>query len=143
MGLIAAVAAAPLAAQNSVQLSRAVFVERLSDDNLSRTIEPAGRLLKGETVLLVVEWQSPPASGSFEVSSPIPPELQYLGSSYDRQLVSIDGGKSWGRIGSLRVDDQYGKRLASVEDVTHLRWNVSSQTATRGRGQITYSAIVR
>ena len=143
IGFLLGLASTPLSAQNSVKLSRAVFVERLSDDNLSKMVEPANQLKRGETVLLVVEWQSPPTGGSFEVSSHIPAELQYRGSSDDRQIVSIDGGRSWGEIGSLRISDAYGQRFATVEDVTHLRWQVSSRNAAYGRGQITYSAIVR
>ncbi len=139
LGLGLAVASAPLAAQSSVKLSRAVFVERISPENSARVIEPAGSLRSGETVLLVVEWRSTSTNKPFTVSSPIPEKLQYRGSSHDGQLVSVDGGKSWGRIGFLRV----GSRLASVEDVTHLRWNVSSRTAARRRGQMTFSAIVR
>ena len=143
IGLLMGLASSPLAAQNSIELSRAVFVERLSEDNLSKVIEPASQLQRGETVLLVVEWQNPPSGGSFEVSSQIPAELQYRGSSDDRQVVSIDGGRSWGRIGALRISDAYGQRFATVEDVTHLRWLISSRNAAYGRGQITYSAIVR
>ena len=44
-----------------------------------------------------------------------------------------------GRIGTLR----YGMRLATPEDVTHVRWRVPADHAAAGRGQIAYSGIVR
>ena len=139
MGLALAASATTLAAQDRILLSRAVFVERQSGQDADRMVERANVFHPGETVILVVEWQTRERGNSFTVSSRIPAGLQYRASSSDAQTVSIDGGKNWGRIGSLRI----GNRLASVEDVTHLRWNVPKSQTISGRGKFTYSAIVR
>jgi hypothetical protein len=53
--------------------------------------------------------------------------------------VSVDGGKTWGKLGKLRI----GSRLATPEDVTHVRWRISAAHAALGRGDIAYSGIVR
>jgi len=143
IGLVLACTGTSLSAQNAVQLSRAVFVERFSADFGGNTIERATEFRKGETVVFVVEWQTAPTDSPFAVSSPIPKTLQYRGSSHDAQAVSVDGGRNWGTIGALTISDQYGLRLASPEDVTHLRWTISANTAANGNGQFTYSAIVR
>ena len=47
--------------------------------------------------------------------------------------------KRWGKLDDLRI----GNRIATPEDVTHVRWHVPANQAARGAGEITYSAIVR
>lgn len=131
------------AVKAQIELSRAAYVERLSDNGKIRSIEPATSLSRGDTVVLVVDWRSDGARKSFVVSSPIPKHLKFKSSSHDGQIVSIDNGRSWGRIGTLRVNDRFGSRRASVEDVTHLRWTIPSHQSANGSGKITYSAIVR
>ena len=145
--LLACALGTPALAQKGVALQSAVFVERIGhtgDGRVERRIEPASRLASGDKVVLMVEWQaSGDARGSFAVTSPIPRSLSFQRTSHERTEVSVDGGRNWGELGTLTVRDADGTRLASPEDVTHLRWRVSPRDAVRGRGRVTYSAIVR
>ena len=77
------------------------------------------------------------------MTSPVPRSLAYQEASLDGAEVSTDGGRSWGKLGQLRIRDAGGVRLASPEDVTDLRWHVSGREAAQGKGRVTYSAIVR
>lgn len=140
---IAMACAAPLFAGGTIELTRSVFHERISESRAGRTVVPAQELRKGDNVILIVRWNSKERKEAFTVSAAIPSTLTYRASSVDEQTVSIDGGKSWGRLNSLMIRDGTGKRLASPEDVTHLRWRISAVQAARGSGQLTYSAIVR
>jgi hypothetical protein len=141
--LLAGVLTAPALAQGmAVSLQSAVFVERLghtNDGRVERRIEPASQLKRGDRVVLMVEWLAKPASKGFAVTSKIPRTIMFQDASLDGAQVSVDGGKRWGEIGDLKI----GARLASPEDVTHLRWQVSATDARRGMGRMTYSAIVR
>ena len=69
----------------------------------------------------------------------MPRAISYQTSSRGDVEVSVDGGRTWGRLGVLKI----GLRLASPEDVTHVRWRISPQLASQGRGQIAYAGIVR
>ena len=138
--------AAPAMAQNAVSLESAVFVERTGqtgDGRVERRIEPATRLTRGDKVVLMVEWQAQNAGKGFAVTSPVPRTLAFQNASLDHAEVSADGGRSWGKLGELKVKDGGTLRLATPEDVTDLRWRVSEREAALGRGRITYSAIVR
>lgn len=116
--------AGPLQAQSHpVAIESAVFVER--SEGAGRTIEQAQSFRRGERVVTVLRWQAP--RGSYTVTSPVPPRLQFEGVSADAVDVSTDGGRSWRALAGTRP-----------ETVTHLRWRVGS-----GPGQLTYSAIVR
>lgn len=119
-----------------VALDSAVFVEKVSPGNV-RSLEPAVRLGRGDRVVTLVTWRRESGdSGQFTVTNPLPRKIAYQGSAQAGEQVSADGGVTWGTLGTLR----YGHRLATPEDVTHVRWRV---TANRSSGQIAYSGIVR
>lgn len=121
-----------------VALDSAVYVERIVP-NKGRLLQPANALKRGDRVVYVVSWTRMGGQGGFTVTNPLPRKVYYQGSADGREEVSLDGGRSWGRLDALRVGD----RLATPEDVTHVRWRVPANEAARGSGQITYSAIVR
>lgn len=125
-------------AQPNVATESAVFVERTEPGNL-RSLEPASRLNRGDRVVTVVTWYRMGGSGDFTITNPLPRAIAYQASARDDQEVSVDGGRSWGRLGEIR----YGNRLATPEDVTHVRWRIARGPAAQARGQIVYSGIVR
>ncbi len=126
--------AIPAQAGAPVALNSTVYVEH--SDAQSRVLQPASRLNPGDRVVTIVTWRREGAGSQFTLSNPLPRSLYYQGSANDDEEVSVDGGKNWGRIGSLRTGD----RLATPEDVTHIRWRIMSKQAS---GKIAYSAIVR
>ncbi len=134
---LAASLAAPALAAPPVALDSAVYVERVSDD--ARSLTPAQRLSRGDRVVYVTTWQRPSEPGGFTLTNPLPRHVAYQGSANSDEEVSADGGRTWGRIGTLQI----GARLALAEDVTHVRWRVTPATAAKGKGRIAWSAIVR
>lgn len=122
----------------AVTLDSAVFVEHALPDS-TRSLEPASRLNPGDRVVYVMRWYRLGGSGGFVVTNPLPRSVYFQGSANGDEEVSIDGGRSWGRLSALRI----GSRLATPEDVTHVRWRVAPARAAAGSGRIAYSAIVR
>jgi hypothetical protein len=121
-------------AQSDVRLGTAVFVERSSEN--ARILEPATRLSPGDRVVTVLSWHRDAPSGRFMLTNPLPRSIYYQGSASGDEQVSADGGRTWGRLGSLRI----GSRLVTPEDVTHVRWQIAANAPS---GTIAYSAIVR
>lgn len=122
------------ARQQPVQLASDIYVERLGDTN--RVLEPASRLRPGDRVVTIVTWKRAAGAGGFTVTNPLPRTVYYQESAAGDDEVSVDGGRSWGRLGSLRV----AGHLATPEDVTHIRWRIVTPAP---QGRIAYSAIVR
>jgi hypothetical protein len=121
-------------AKAPVSLDSAVFIERVESGNV-RSLEPAAQLNRGDRVVTLLSWRRDSGTGTFVVTNPVPRSIAYQGSAQPGEEVSADGGVTWGRIGTLH----YGERLATPEDVTHVRWRVNSGAS----GRIAYSAIVR
>ena len=136
LGGLAALAAAPAPAAPPVALDNAVFVERVTEQ--TRSLAPARRLSRGDRVVYVTSWRRA-GGGSFVLTYPLPRDVAYQGSAEGDEEVSADGGRTWGRLGSLRS----GARLALPDDVTHVRWRVALALAAQGKGRIAWSAIVR
>lgn len=121
-------------AKAEVTLGSAVFVERTAES--ARVLEPASRLSRGDRVVTVLSWQRSGPGGQFTLTNPLPRSVYYQGSANDDEEVSVDGGRSWGKLGVLKTDG----RMATPEDVTHLRWRIISPS---NAGRIAYSAVVR
>lgn len=136
--LLAIAAPATGFAAPTIALDSAVFVERTTPDS-ARSLEPAQDLSPGDRLVYLVKWHRLGGSGGFVVTNPLPRSVYFQSSANGNEEVSIDGGRSWGKLANLRI----GARIATPEDVTHVRWRVAPATAAKGSGRIAYSAIVR
>jgi hypothetical protein len=125
-------------ASPTVALNSAVFVERVTADR-TRNLVPARQLTRGDRVVYVLSWTKLAGDGGFTVTNPLPSRVAFQDSAADNAEISVDGGRSWGRMGTLRIAD----RLATPDDVTHVRWRIDRAIAAQRSGQIAYSAIVR
>lgn len=140
-GSLTCLAAGGVAAQSGIAIEKSAYIERaqFSAGKTVRALEPAQEVRKGDTLVLMLEWNAPGRKHSFAVSSRVPRDLAFQRSGGKAPQVSIDGGRNWGTLANLRI----GSRRASPEDVTHLRWQVSDAEAALGSGVLSYSAIVR
>ena len=142
----ALLAAAPAWAAEPVAVANQVYVERevAGDTGKARVLEPASALRRGDRLVYVVSWKAAGARAErFTITNPLPRTVAYQRSAHGRELVSVDGGRSWGKLAALRVRDGRGWRDATPEDVTHIRWHVPAQVAMAGSGKLTWSGIVR
>lgn len=139
LALMALASGAPLAAA-PVAVSNDVYVER--ENASARVLEPATTLRRGDRVIYVVSWRAA-RPDRFTITNPLPATVAYQGSADGAEQVSVDGGRTWGELGALRVRDRGAWRDATPEDVTHVRWQVPRQLALAGSGRLTWSGIVR
>jgi len=80
---------------------------------------------------------------NFVVTNPIPNGVMLAPEGAGDHSVSVDGGKTWGKLADLSVSTGEGATRAAVAgDVTHVRW-VLSEVAPGAAGKVTYNAIVR
>ena len=105
---------------------------------MARVLERADALHSGDRLVFVVSWNDADPAG-FTVTNPVPHSVVFQPDA--EADVSVDGGRSFGRLETLMLRDAHGTwRHANAEDITHVRWRIPAQ---RREGQLTYRGIVR
>ncbi len=149
LALLALLAPVAAFAADAVSLSSKVFVERVRQeaDGKTRTVrEEPGVVTPGDKIVIVLSYRNngaAPATG-FVVTNPIPNSVAFAGGESEGAIVSVDGGKSWGALASLRIANADGtSRPASQADVTHIRWTFARPIAAGASGQLSFRGVVK
>ena len=148
LALAALVAPVAAIAADKVELSSSVFVEKTALDSHGRqtvVLEEPTRVVPGDRLVFVLKYHNVgdrPAT-DFVVTNPMPRAVAFQKTLDGTEQVSIDGGKSWGRLKDLRTSTDGGYRAAVPEDVTHIRWNFSKAISAGYRGNLTFRGTVR
>ena len=80
---------------------------------------------------------------NFVVTNPVPEGIAVASSDAASLIVSVDGGKTWGKLATLTIKDAKGvARPAQATDVTHVRWTLATIAPGTG-GAVAYHAIVK
>ncbi|WP_284125106.1 hypothetical protein [Parerythrobacter aestuarii] len=146
--LVLAIPAAPALAQQPLQLSGDVMVEKtVVDDagNSSTELVKPDVVVPGDRLIFGTEYHNTGAEPveKFVVTNPLPSAVRLADDADPALVVSVDGGKSWGTLAELTVaSDDMVTRAASAADVTHVRWTLAVvQPGEKGR--LEYPAIIR
>ncbi len=82
--------------------------------------------------------------GSFVINNTVPNGASFAGVEEAWAVVSVDGGKQFGPLTTLRVRGADGKlRPAIPQDVTNVRWTFAQPVAAAAGGYVQYYAIVK
>jgi len=147
--IIAVTAASPSIAQTPqpVELKGDVKVrQRVMENGAEKQVLAEPKVVvPGDTLLFTTAYRnvSSQAVKNFVITNGVPVGVALAPDGEGTGQVSVDGGKSWGKLAALLVDDGAGgKRPAGPGDVTHLRW-VLAEIQPGANGQVTYQATVR
>jgi uncharacterized repeat protein (TIGR01451 family) len=148
LALLALLAPATAFAAQDVSLTSKVFVERVkpgADGKPVTVREEPGVVTPGDRLVFVLGYRNggaQPATG-FTLTNPIPPSVAFTGSEDSSATVSVDGGKSWGALASLKVVQADGtSRPAVAADVTHIRWSFGRPIAAGTGGELSFRGTV-
>lgn len=149
VALFALLAPAAAMAADSVTLDSKVFVERTTQDEAGKAktvLEPPKVVTPGDKLVFVLSYQNigaQPAS-AFVVTNPIPQAVAYSGFEGEPAQVSVDGGKTWGSLASLKIQQSDGTlRDAQAADVTHVRWSFAKAIPAGKGGKLSFRGVVR
>jgi uncharacterized repeat protein (TIGR01451 family) len=146
--LLATLIAAPAAAADTVALTSEVFVEKVEvkDGERQVTLAPPSVVVPGDRLVFALAYHNAGAAPAtdFVVTNPMPPAVAFDGSDDPAALVSIDGGKSYGALGALKVRlPDGGERPATNADVTHIRWTFPQPIPAGARGKLGFRGTVK
>jgi uncharacterized repeat protein (TIGR01451 family) len=148
LALFALLAPAAASAADNVSLASKVLVERVKPgpDGKSVTVrEEPGVVTPGDKLAFVLSYRNlgaEPATG-FTLTNPIPASIAFVGTDDSSASVSVDGGKTWGALASLKVANPDGtSRPAVPADVTHIRWAFAKPIAAGSGGELSFRGVV-
>lgn len=136
-------------AATPLQISSDVFVERQVervDGSKTVILEKPNMVTPGDSLVFVVKYKnvSGATASNFVVTNPLPSAVQFNGTSDGLEVVSIDGGKNWGFLNSLRVSRADGTaRPAQRSDVTHIKWNLNQPLTAGAEGKLIFRGVVK
>lgn len=140
---------AAMAQSAAVSLTSKVFVAREVTDAQGRKknqLFPPERVLPGEAIVVMIEYRnggSKPAT-DFVINNPIPAAVTYTGAEQPWAVVSVDRGKSFGALPTLKVPGPDGAmRPALPSDVTNVRWKFAQPIAPQTGGRVMFYGTVK
>jgi uncharacterized repeat protein (TIGR01451 family) len=147
--ILALLAPAAASAAQDVSLSSQVLVERVKTgpDGKAVTVrEEPGVVTPGDRLVFLVSYKNggaQPATG-FTLTNPIPQAVAFTGTEDSSAIFSVDGGKSWGALASLKVVQADGTgRPATPADVTDIRWSFGKPIAAGSGGELSFKGVVK
>ncbi|WP_421854559.1 hypothetical protein [Novosphingobium sp.] len=139
--------AAAQSAPSPVSLKGDVMLEKtVTENGVSKVqlVEPKV-VIPGDHLLFTTRYHNEGAQPvtNFVVTNPLPSAVVLSSEAVAGTEVSVDGGKTWGQLGSLKVAGSDGNaRVATTADVTHVRWTIPA-IAPGASGEVQYHGIVR
>lgn len=144
---LVAVPATAFAAPGAVVLKGDVKVETtIVEKGVEKTVLATPKVvIPGNRLVFSTSYRNEGAAPvqNFVVTNPVPEGIAVAAPDAASLTVSVDGGKTWGKLAALSVKDAKGAaRPAQSGDVTHVRWTLATIAPGAG-GAVAYHAIVR
>jgi uncharacterized repeat protein (TIGR01451 family) len=135
-------------AQSVALVSKAFVVKQIPDGTgkTKNTLVVPERVLPGEALVFMLEYKNTgtkPAT-AFVINNPIPANVIYTGVEQPWAEVSVDRGKTFGQLTTLKVAKSDGTmRAALPTDVTAVRWKFAQAIPAAGEGRVSFYAMVK
>jgi uncharacterized repeat protein (TIGR01451 family) len=148
LALFALSAPAVALAANDVSLTSAMFVEKSvaqTGGPAKVTLEQPKSVPPGARLDFVLSYRNlgkTPAT-NFTVTNPMPNGVAFDSTADAGASYSVDGGKTWGPLTTLRVPAGATIRAAVPEDVTHIRWVLKAPIPVGGTGKLSFRGFVK
>jgi len=147
--LFAALLPGQALAANQVALDNSVFVERVMTDAAGKQrvlLEEPKVVVPGDKLVFVLNYRNAGAQAAdkFVITNPLPAAVRFADAGDTHPLVSIDGGRAWGQLGDLTIQQADGtRRAAQPADVTHIRWAFQKPIPAGASGKLMFRGIVK
>ncbi len=136
-------------ASGGVSINSETFIVQTSVDakgQKSNKLIPAKRVVPGNVLVVKFSYTNSGTSpaANFAVNAKVDPAVEFTEIREKWAVMSVDGGKSFGSLATLKVKGADGKlRAATTKDITNVRWTLAQPVPAAGTGSVMYYGIVR
>lgn len=141
---------------SAVTLRSDVHIERIERDanGIEKTISYTPKdvaVVPGDNVVFTLFVHNPsaqPAIG-FKATNPMPAAVRFEAVAEDWADLSVDNGKTWGKLANLKIKIKGAggaadiERPATAQDVTHVRWVFADAIAPGAQRTVRYRGVVK
>lgn len=149
LALSSVATAQPVPAPQAVTLKSGAFVVKQVPDaagKMKNVLQPVTRVLPGDVLVFVLEYRNGGAKpvAKFVIDNPVAANVSFTGTEERWASVSIDGGKSFGPLATLKVARADGTmRPAIPADVSAIRWTLAQPIPAGGVGKVQFYGVVK
>jgi len=137
-----------------VKLQSIVQVERIEDTDTgtkaTKYYAPQDvKVVPGDRLFFKLSYtnKSDNAATGFVATNPMPNAVEFSSVEEKWAVVSIDGGKNYGKLTDMTMDEKTAegmeKRPAKPSDVTHVRWVFKQPISAGEAGQLSFRGVVK
>ena len=160
--LSAAVQAAGTDPRADIKIDSKIMVERTAESEsgkmVTKLLDPSTvKVIPGDRLLFINTYRNTGKNAvtGFVVNNPVHSAVALVEVVEDWALVSVDGGKNFGKLSELTVTadspavegeeerSEPKSRPAKASDVTHIRWVLASPIAPGASGDLRFRGIVK
>lgn len=144
----------------NVKIESKVLVERTEQDAAGQAVTklylPSDvKVIPGDKLVFVNTYRNTGsiAVTGFVVNNPVHTAVTFIGVTEGWAMLSVDGGKNFGKLTALIVTDTANgdaeaesasiTRAAQPSDVTHIRWTFDKAIAAGASGELRFSGVVK
>lgn len=135
-------------AQSAIKITSDVheIIEVLDDQGKPQEkIIAADEITPGDRILFTTSFMNSgkQPSDNVVITNPIPAHTRYLANTAKGEnciiTFSVDGGRAWGDVKTLKVRQKDGKfRAATAADYTHIRWKYNRELKPSEKKSISF-----
>lgn len=150
--LAVAFLAQPAVAAGTVELAVKSLQEvQVTDKNgkVTKKSVPVSKVVPGDEVIYVISYanKGKQPADNVVITNPVPEPVAFrAGTSAAAgatDTVSVDGGKTFGKLEALTVTGADGKpRAATGADVTHVQWKLNAPVKAGASGSVSYRVVI-
>lgn len=144
LGVAAPALAGPLTLASDVRVEKRIA----APDGTTRTeLARVTRVVPGDRVTFVLSYRNTGSAplANVVLANPVPRGMLYRSAATGSAApeLSVDG-KNYGTLAALRVPAiGGGTRAAGPDDVTNVRWRLTSPIAAGSSGQLAFQAVIK
>lgn len=115
----------------------------------TKAYEIAEEVAPGDEVRYVLEFanQGEAPASNVRLDMPVPAEINLIEGSVvpgeAEVTFSVDRGESFARRGDLTISVNGAERIATAEEITHIRWTFAGAIAPGEAGEISYRGVLQ